>query len=231
MKIYFTRTILLASHLNNDFLKIINEFKEPENKENLLILFKKHLESIAFDKYNSLIQEVLEIESKKYNLKNKMEEILKIKSLEKFLNWHREIILSLDFAELSNIKFIQNNLIHLSQSNWEIALDEYWNASIVLNNLSKPPKQHYFLFQQTGHYDSILETNVVEYKLSKYEYFLLQQFYKPKELIIVIKDFIDVFEVQSSVEYNALYSEIRHMLKIMIFNKLIIPQHNRIIQI
>ena len=37
---------------------------------------------------------------------------------------------------------------------------------------------------------------------------------------IEIKDFIDVFEVQSSVEYNALYSEIRHMLKIMIFNKL-----------
>ncbi len=224
--IHFYKSILIANKLGYKFLKEFNEIYNLSNikkDKEIFSLFKEYsIKRIQNNIKKELIEEIIMIEYEKVILKDNFKVINEISACEKRFNIHREEILSFYKEKELKEKFRISPFIKYYESFWEWFETDEANFFTILDNINCPKGNYFFLFKKIGIYDEISQSNILEFPLNKFNYFLLRIFEEPMTIYDATKKFMKGFDFDSEIEFLELKKQTSLMLKIMIFNKFII---------
>ncbi|WP_299529596.1 hypothetical protein [Ulvibacterium sp.] len=228
--IHFWRTISFGETINLDILEILKKVSGTnfDNFEtDLKNLFSiVNSETKLNQNYLEMLCEIQAIEMKKFRLRDVERTIEKVFREDIRLSAEREKLLLMDHKSLNNIRFILNPMVEIYESFWEWTVKESRQKSFNLENVLKEGKgDYYFLFERTGVYDQWLDTNVFEYPLTQYQYFLLQLFGEEREIQSVTNEFIETFDTFTLEEEQELLILTRRLIKEHIFKKHIIRKY------
>jgi hypothetical protein len=216
----FHKTITIATILEHD---ILHSFSlKTSNQAEMNQAFYQHTQQ-CFQKSEHLemITQILDIEQEKFALSDTIDE--KIQSDYSNYNLEREHILQLDATQLKKITLQQSSYIECYASNWKfVFLNEVDQKQSLKKILEFPKDEYYFVFQRIDVFDAILQSNILEFDLTKYEYYVLQLFEETKSIESAIHEFIAVFDVKSKEEFNSLTREATRIIKFLIFRKFIV---------
>jgi hypothetical protein len=225
IKVHFNRTILLASFVQKQVAEsvLLQELTSIDNSKDLFKYLFKVID-VSNVKYSERLKEIYSIEKEKFSLRDSKEITKEIFKNEAFLNIQREKLLSSSYLELKRKTFIMNSKIYLYESDWNwIVRDPIRGRNSDINKILKSKKDdHYFLFEKTGTYDIKLDSNISEFPLSKYQYFLLSLFEKSGNLNNVINMFIQSFEINNIEEKKELLAITEVMIRELIFRRFIV---------
>ncbi len=199
--ILFQRTLGLLKSLGLEFKLLENnqdsqELKAFEKELSNYINSQKGLNKTLL---NSLL-EIFSIEKEKVSLTATKSELIEIIKYERVFYEKRENLLSRQISDFYNTPFVFNPLI----SNYEAYCD--WSSALTDSNsiykkiINNYETNIFFVFQKTGIYDSILDTNILEQKINEYEYFLLHIFTEQQTLLSGINRFEEEFNVKTVEE-------------------------------
>ncbi|WP_430409660.1 hypothetical protein [Kordia sp.] len=220
LNIIFHKTITIATILEHDLLHsfLWNASDQVETNE---AFYQHTLRCFQGSKHLEMITQILTIEQEKFALSDPIDE--KILCEYSNYNLEREIILQLPLVALKKIKLQQSTYISCYASDWKFVFFNETDQGQLLNKILEFPKdEYYFVFQCIDVFDDVLQTNVLEFHLTKYEYYILQLFEKTKSVASVMDDFIAVFDVESEEELNSLVREMTRIIKFLIFRKFIV---------
>lgn len=226
--VFFDKTLKLLRQLNLEF-NVANELDIDKNPNEFYLMLSEYLKSSACLGERDLerINEILEIEKQKLTLRNSKEEVDVIFNIEIDLCRKRDLILSNPIELIFNKNFVLNPQVKIYESYWEWIVPEFYNESLDFHQILKSEKgDYYFIFQQTGTYDSLSKSNILEFPLTDYHYFILCQFEKPSKILSVIKTFQKEFDVDTYSEITQLKNITEKMIKELIFKMLIVEYSN-----
>lgn len=221
---HFGRTIELGNLVGIDFSTSIN-LKKHIDSQDVKSVSKQIKKCIKLYKGEHLkkIKEIYAIEKEKLKLHDSQQEIKNIFKKEVFYTKEREKLLSYTFIELFEVSLHINPLVQIYESDWEWSEKEPFERLFDLKKVLTIKKaDHYFLFEKTGTFDAILDSNILESPLSVYEYFLLQLFEETKIVKNVVSDFIQIFEITNVQEEKEFFILVEKILRELIFRRFII---------
>ncbi len=199
-KIHYRRTLAFM-----EFLKLDGQRAKPSvdgtvDIHLLLIQFfqdQSHLNNDLLDRLN----EICAIENEKLMLSNSKEEIDTILESEIGYCKSRHIILGNPISKILNSKFILSPFVKTFESYWDWFSSTPNDTSLSFKDiLNRSAGDYYFLFQQTGTYDSLMGGNILESPLTEYQYFLLSIFESPSTIKSVMERFEQEFDYSTSQE-------------------------------
>ncbi len=169
------------------------------------------------------LKEIYAIEKEKLALRDSKKVTDTIFRKELSYNIEREKLLSLNFPELQDTMLVLNALATTYESDWKWCERDPFQAVFDFKKILGTEKDdHYFLLEKTGTFDGLLDTNVSEFPLTEYQYFLLQLFEKPTKVKDVLMEFFKVFEVANSEEAKELSVLTEHLIRDFIFRRFIV---------
>lgn len=220
---YYPRSIIFAKAIDLNLLENLTSEKKSTPKAIINTFYDKIRERIKEKKdFLRMLQEILDIEREKAVLKDDSTILSSIQEYESKHDFKREKLLSANI-ELANIKFQLSPFVTTYESywNWVVRETEVENFDIR-DNLNNQPEDYYFLFQRTGTYDDILDNNVFEFPLSKYQYFLLEIFESQKTISNASEEFSQVFEYATKNERKEFEDLTLSLIRDLIFRKFIV---------
>jgi len=222
LKIYFSKSIKIAEYLGHsifeDFHKNLKNNTSNIDTINSFYISSKKRKDYSHNR--ELIVESLEIEYEKIALKDNHISINKIALHEQKINAQRENLMHLNVNEIKIKKFVVNPSVKTYESYWPIISD---NIDYILNNnVEKSKGDFFFLYQKIGMFDALSQNNILEFQLTKYEYFIIQLFDNYKTADLAFKEFISVFEYNNQKEFKQIEKIFFKILKEMIYKKFII---------
>lgn len=218
-KIHFRRTLAALSALKVDFRFLSEDINGFDNELNEFLQGTSITQSQNLD----LLNEIKTIEKDKRRLRSSKNEISGIFEKELIIYKQREIFMNNFLEDFFDEKFIINPALNVrvSQRNWsDIELEispELYNGLIKAKTY-----KNYFGLLKTGIYDEIFDTNIIEFPLTVYQYFLLLTFRSPITLKAAIKSFEDKFKVISEKEVEQLNNISKNLIRELLFKTLII---------
>ncbi len=221
---HFGRTIEMGQMTGKDFSKSFN-FQVITDQSDFKKLFKQidTCINISKDIHLNRIKEIYSIEKEKLYLRDSKKVTEEIFEKEVVYNVEREKLLSFSFQKLQKVRLVVNPLVNIYQSNWKWCDSDPFHGIFDLKKIMITEKDdHYFLLEKTGTFDVWLDSNVSEYYLTEYQYFLLQLFEEGKKVKDVLFEFIQVFEVTNAAEKKELFVITERLIKELIFRRFII---------
>lgn len=221
LNIIFHKTITIATMLEHN---ILNSFSlKTFNQSEMNQAFYQHTQQCFQEsEHLEMITQILDIEQEKFELSDTQID-KKIQSDYSKYNLEREHILQLEVTQLKKITLQQSPYIECYASNWKfVFLNEIDQKQSLQRILEFPKDEYYFVFQRIDVFDDVLQTNILEFQLTKYEYYVLQLFQETATIEKVMDDFIAVFEVETDEEFISLTREVTRIIKFLIFRKFII---------
>lgn len=222
---FFHKTIAIAKILRKD---VLQDFSTEANQQQTDIheAFSKHTQDLfQQSEHLALIRQILEVEQEKFSLRDtKLPEISK-EILSNYATYNQNIdrLLSLSTNNLKEVILQQNPYIESYSTDWKFVFLNETDQENLFDKILKIPKdEYYFLFQRTDVFDHILQTNVMEFHLTKYEYYVLQLFQERNHVQNVMDEFIAVFEVETEAQLQTLMKEITRIVKFLIYRKFIV---------
>jgi hypothetical protein len=217
----FHKTITIANILQPDVLKDFTP-KDTNQTEIHQEFYQHTKQQFQASEHSEMITQILDIELEKFALSSKQIDE-KIHSDYARYNLERETILQLDETALNGVTLQQNPYVECYAANCKfVILNETDQAQLFAKILDFPKDEYYFIFQRTDVFDPVLQTNVLEFQLTKYEYYVLQLFQDTATVEKVMDAFIDVFEVETEEEFNSLKQEATRIIKFLIFRKFLV---------
>jgi hypothetical protein len=217
--LHYYRTIALCNAFDIDFFENIK--KDSKKTHPFKLKSRKNLQNSLEPLKYKMIKEILAIENEKFGLRDTLDQIPQIFEKEKINFKKADTFLNLEFTKLKELEFITNPMVSIYESDWE------W----IYSEIDRPPMSHaneklkddyYFLFHRLGVYDDYYEANVLEHKLTIYEYSLLQEFEKPSSITEVIEKFSQTLASEILIGENALKFFLMSTVKKLIFKMHII---------
>lgn len=191
----------------------------PYEKLSELIDSLSHLPTNTLE----LLKEIYAIEKEKMSLSNYQAETIEIFKKEVRVYRLRENLLSKSRDEFLELKFVINPFIKLYESNWNWSQKELDETPDLYDTILKSEKDDYhFILQQTGTYDELLESNILESPLSEYQAYMLSLFENPIAIISALEIFENEFDVNSEEEKNELRKITEALVQKLIFRTFII---------
>ena len=134
-------------------------------------------------------------------------------------------MLHLSLENLENVTLQQNPYVACYASDWKFVFINETDSTELLDKIQEFPKdEYYFVFQQTDVFDTVLQTNVLEFHLTKYEYYMFQLFDEASTVKAVMNDFFAVFEIETEAQMQSLLLEATRIIKFLIYRKFIVLQ-------
>lgn len=222
LAIQFKRSLIILNSLGYHFLEDFKSEGQSNVEEFILAFYHKSLRNIEGRKKKELVKEILDIEFEKAKLRDDKIGIAKIALIELKTTYQIEELLSGNNGIFLNQKFSINPLVSIFESGWRFIHSQDGEKFEIIRNLSQPKSDFYFLFQRTGIYDYVENSNVLECSLNKYEYFLIRIFETPKTARKAILKFINIFEHEHEQELEELTNQSLEMIRILIFRRFIV---------
>lgn len=181
-------------------------------------------ESYLNKKSKKALSEIYKIELEKNNLKNSCyAKIQKIAESELFVYQEREIILCSNFENFFEENFIVNPMLRIYSSQWNWVLDRIYKPTSLMENTKYPKAgKFFFAFLATGSVDPFFRSNILEFPLNEYQYFLLQYFIKPRTIVSAIQFFQAQFEPDSEIEREQLKDLTLNIFRELIYKTFIV---------
>ncbi|KAA2218525.1 hypothetical protein [Maribacter flavus] len=223
--IHFERTLAiyetLCTKLNGNFEPSWRIFYK--NQRTLNSQVKNFLTQIEITQ-RDLLNEIFQIETVKFKLRNTSNEIERIFHEEKELARKGDNYLNMNFKDLKDLFFRINPRVQIFVSNWEWVCHENRKKSFeFIKNVATKKSEYYFLLERTGTFDDKLNSNVFEIALSEFEYILLNQFTTKRKIGGVYDDFKKLFNYENEIEEGNLDELIIFLIRKIIFKTYIIP--------
>ena len=169
------------------------------------------------------IQEIFFLEKEKFHLRDSINNVDEILRLELSYNIEREKLLKSKFNALLQEVFVKNKMVHLYVSNWKwFVRDPFQNPYDLKQILNAKKTENFFLLERSGTFDVKSDSNIFEFPLSEYQYFLIQQFEKPRNLKEVHQQFINLFEISNKEEEKELQNITESLIEDLIFRRFIV---------
>lgn len=221
---HFTNTILFAqtAKINLENFYTFSLVADIDDLNQLSRKFNEDI-SVSDNLYLDALKEIFAIEKEKLVLRDSKKTVKLIFCKEKFLNEHREKLLFLPFEKLKDISLVVNPMIETYESDWKWHEREaFQNLFDIKHNLTINRGDYFFLLEKTGTFDVLLDTNVFEFPLTEYQYFLLRLFNKPKKVKIVLKDFYKFFDIKNFTENIEFCTLTEKIIKELVFRRFIV---------
>ena len=221
---HFSRTleILQLTKINMEkpeaWYKIIDQSDADSLSEKLeeIIRNSKNL-------YADRLKEIYAIEQEKFNLRDTKDNIRAIFKKEESYNLGREKLLGLSFSELQKIELVTSPLVRIYEADWKWFLRyPFQNGFDLKKVLATKKEDHYFLLEKTGTFDDLLDSNISDFPLIEYQYFLLQLFEKSKKVEEALEDFYKIFEIADEKAMKNLIMLTEKIMKELIFRRFIV---------
>jgi hypothetical protein len=223
-KVHFKRTLKIIDLLKLDF----HAFPAGAIYSKQIIVDLKFLEFIDSQtqlpiKTLELLKEIYAIEKEKMSLGNGQAEIIEIFKQEVEIYRFRENLLNNPIDKFLDLTFVINPYVKTYESNWnwsQVKLDEMPDLYDSILNSEKD--DYHFILQQTGTYDELIESNILESPLSEYQAYMLCLFEKPAAIISALEIFENEFDTNSEEEKNQLREITDTLIQELIFRNFII---------
>ncbi|WP_418502316.1 hypothetical protein [Flagellimonas sp.] len=221
---HFGRTITVGNLIRIGFDKSLN-FKKINNYEDLIRLttqLNQHILS-SNNVYHDRIWEIYSIERDKLNLRGSESEIKSILNQEAVSNVIREKLLTMSFTQLFKETLVKNPLIYLYQSKWKwFERDPFQRPYDLKSVLTSEVDNHFFVLEKTGTFDTLFDSNIFEFPITEYQFFLIQLFENPEIVENAFKKFTDIFDVINEGEKKELLSITKRLIEELIFRRFIV---------
>ncbi len=221
---HYKRTLVLVEALSLDkslFVNKISQVKRDDLKD--VMLDTKGLGKRISSLDQKRLNEIFEIEQEKFFLRDSISFTKEIRKREVSQSKLRNIVLNKPYTKIFKMRFGLNPLVNTYESDWKwIIRESYSEVLEVKNILITKEEDHYFLFKRTGVYDKSLETNVLEYPLSEYSYFLLRLFESPITLMEATNRLLLELELESEREKKQIWNLTEFLIRELIFRMFII---------
>lgn len=217
---HFERTIAIGQTIGINFEKAINT-QTSSNKK----VSKEVKNCIKFYKGPHLkkIKEIYAIEKEKLKLRDSIKIVRNIFEKEALYNIEREILLKLPPGERSQITLKINSLISIYEADWKWSEREPFEKIFNLKKILITKKaDHYFLLERTGTFDFISDSNVCEFPLTEYQYYILQVFEKSKKVKDVLSDLAQLLDVTDEIERIEFFILTEKVIKYLVFKRFIV---------
>jgi hypothetical protein len=227
----FHKTITIATVFGHDLLRDFSCKADSTQTEINQAFIQHTLAQFQSSDPLEMMQQILEIEQEKFSLRNhhSAEIDTKINLAYDTFNCEREHLLQLSLEDLKNIKLQQNQYVSCYASDWKFVFINETDNTELLDKIQEFPKdEYYFVFQQTDVFDYVLQTNVLEFHLTKYEYYVLQLFDEAASVKEVLTNFFEVFEIETEAQMHSLQKEATRIIKFLIYRKFIV--HSNILR-
>ena len=222
---YFHRSLLLLNHLfpeaKSIFLKrySLDDFKS-KNPLTQFFNFIRHEINIGNNK-NAQLREILLIEYEKLKLFWTYE--AQNENYLKKCYWDREHFFKLNDDDILNIILVVDPTLRKYQSNWNWSLKEIDAIRYkFVDNLNHDKEDYFFVFHQMHFIDSKIKTNVFEYPISDYEYILLELCETPKDVKIILHEFVQMLEISSESDFQSLKQNIIKLIQNAVYMKYLV---------
>ncbi|MGH1383852.1 hypothetical protein [Kordia sp.] len=221
----FHKTITIATVFGYD---LMHHFSCKENSAQAEInqaFFEYTLQQFQSSEQLEMMQQILEVEQEKFSLRNTHSAQIETKLLSEYatFNHDRENLLHLSLEGLKNVTLQQSSYVTCYATDWKFVFINETDNTELLDKIQEFPKdEYYFVFQQTDVFDDVLQTNVLEFHLTKYEYYVLQLFQETTSVKEVLNDFFEVFEIESEAQMHSLLKEATRIIKFLIYRKFIV---------
>lgn len=173
--------------------------------------------------YFEMLEEITAIEMEKLKLKGDKNELQELWTKELFYNKERGNLFQRSFDKWHKLLFQINPCISFYESDWQWVVSEKFMKSYNLESFMNLPRADcYFLFEKTGTFDAHLQSNILEYSISEYQYFLLQLFESPNLLGTNLSRFYEAFEFDTVEEKKILIETTQNLIEEMIFKRWLI---------
>lgn len=228
---HFERTIALGHMVGIDFEKPIR-LQVLSGQDEVKRVSKEVKKCIKLYKgpHSKKIKEIYAIEKEKLKLRDSEEAIERIFKKEAVYTMQREKLLSLNFNELTAVEFMVNPLVDTYPSDWKWLEREPFEKLFDLKTILNTKKEdHYFLFEKTGTFDALVDSNISEFYLTEYQYFLLQLFEEAKTVKSALSDFSQAFEITNVQEEKEFFFLAEKLLKELIFRRFIVVPDGTIV--
>lgn len=194
------------------------------SKNNFSVTLDQFIASTEIKKtLKQRLQEIHAIENEKLTLVNSGKAIKVILQKEISYCQDRDSFLLKEFAQLLKLNFIISPYVHLYESHWKWIVRETNIEFLSLPDILKEePGDYFFVLQQTGSYDEPSHSNILEFPLTEYQYFLLSQFEEPKTVAEVMDIFSMEFDCQSASERAQLTVLTEQLIRELIFRLFIV---------
>lgn len=222
--IYFERTLSFLRYLKF-YVKVSSKLGIVKDSNEFYIMFSDYLKLHSHLDVGVLerLNEILEIENQKMVFRNSYDEICDIFNKEIANCKTRDKILANPIEPILDSRFVISPQVETYESNWKWIVSERYNQSLNFDEILKCKKgDYYFLLQQTGTYDALLESNIFEFPLTDFQYFLLVQFEKPCKISTAMEVFQQEFDIDSDTEKIQLQNVTEKLIKELIFRMFIV---------
>lgn len=227
----FHKTITIATVFGYDLMRSFS-CKDNSSQTKINHAFIQYtLQQFQSSEQLEMMQQILEVEQEKFSLRNNDSTQIDSKIGSEYANFNRdrEHLLLLSLEDLKNVSLQQNQYVACYASDWKFVFINETDNTELLDKIQEFPKgEYYFVFQQTDVFDTILQTNVLEFHLTKYEYYMLQLFEEASSVKTIMNDFFEVFEIETEAQMNSLLKEATRIIKFLIYRKFIVRSNNLI---
>ncbi len=227
---HFKRTITIGQLAGINFEK--NSPQQISVDQNLSHISSKELKKCIKSykgSHKKKIKEIYAIEKEKLKLRDSITTVESIFKKEALYNIEREKLLNLSLKELSQIPLKINSLISIYEADWKwFEIEPFEKIFDIKKILVTKKSDHYFLFEKTGTFDSIYDTNISEFPLTEYQYYVLQLFEKKRDVKNVINDFIQLFDITNQKEEIEFFVVVEKLMKELIFRRFIVSPNKDI---
>lgn len=221
-KVSFSRTLAFIEFLKLDSQNIKPSIDGNVDMHILLLQFIQDQSQLNTDVLDRL-NEICAIENEKLLLSNSKEEIATIFESEVGYCKSRDILLRRPLDKNLKLKFTLSPYIKTYESFWKWNISVFNGSSLNFKDiLNQSGEDYFFLFQQTGTYDSLTRSNVLELPLTEYQYFLLSMFERPSTIDTVIERFEQEFDCTTPQEKLQLKVNTEALIRNFIFKMFIV---------
>ncbi len=218
---HYKRTLATLNGMDLEF-----ELKSNSNPEQLENQLYRHIKKRAIpkSKNHALLHQIYSIEKEKKELRNTQTERFGIFQKEKFIYELREKYLDCAPESYLDSAFCKNPFVFTYESDWNWSMKDLDEEPRVLEKLLSADKSDiYFVFQQTGSYDELSQSNILELPITEYEYFLIYLFEDPKTISAAMKSFQFEFDVNTEEELAQLRQVTLSLIQELIYKTFIVP--------
>jgi len=205
------------------------EFELDEAYEQHMEAFATRLEQYINDEVNfdekilELCNEIYAIEKEKVALRGDRESVHSIFKWETKIYRQRELLLGMEIAHFLMVKFQINPYVEAFESyrNWSNK-DFLKDPVLLAEILNEDEGNYFFVLQKTGSYDEKMNSNILEFPISEYQYFFLSFFKNPIALQSAVHRFEREFECNTPEEKDHLRNITEILVRELIFKGFII---------